>query len=192
VTASKSRRLPAENWTDVLEGAGFFVEGKPGAGILLAADLIANDAQIDRRTRYDAVIRKDKLGASAIYEISGAACIYFATFGDEPEPAELARRHQIAWNHGLAPLLWVITPTSVIIYDCFSPPQRRNDASAHIIRTFERTAQGLEALASLAGRDQPPDVSIGGTASMKCCCEISRQRSSNCASCDSPSNMLTH
>lgn len=139
---------------NVLERTGYLHDGRPAAGVLLAEDLQADPAQIDRRSRYDAVIREDKVGASAVYEVAGSACIYFAALTDAPDPADLARRHQLAWNHGLAPMLWVITPTQVILYDCFSRPTREPDAKRHVIKIFENTVEGLRALNELAGREQ--------------------------------------
>lgn len=39
-----------------------------------------------------------------------------------PSDQELRKWHEIAWNVGVAPLLWVITPTDIRLYDCYKSP----------------------------------------------------------------------
>ena len=140
--------------THVLERTGYLHDGSPGAGLWFGNDLM-DPANVDKRTRYDAVFQPGKVGAAAVYELAGSACIYFAALSDpEPDVAELARRHHFAWNHGLAPMLWFVTPSKVILYDCFSRPTRDQDAAQHIIKVFSVATDGLAALSAMAGREQ--------------------------------------
>jgi hypothetical protein len=66
----------------------------------------------------------DRIGllADAVFTARGAVTSLFKDAGKEAHSPELeARWHEAAWNLGLAPLLWVITPTQVRLYDCYSP-----------------------------------------------------------------------
>jgi hypothetical protein len=62
------------------------------------------------------------LMADAVFTVRGAVVSLFKDAGsDRPAPEEEASWHEAAWNLGLAPLLWVVTPTEVRLYDCYSP-----------------------------------------------------------------------
>src|SRR5579871_2239285 len=93
----------------VMEETGFYSHAKPTEGVIESRSLRGQARtadQIDKSIKYGAVI--DELKATAIFELSGAPCIYFAELAQpDPDPATLARLHSTAWNHGLAPVLWV-------------------------------------------------------------------------------------
>ena len=69
------------------------------------------------------------LTADAVFTVRGAAISIFKDAGTRrPSVEQEARWHEAAWNLGLAPLLWIVTPTEVRLYDCYSPavdPERR-------------------------------------------------------------------
>lgn len=117
-------------YVNQLQELGFYVHGRPAAGtldadVLRAARKRRTDAQhIDRSFKYDSVLDPNKLGVTDVYELDGSPCIYFKSVGVEPSPEDNARWHKAAWNHGLARMLWVCTPTHILIFNAFAPPPK--------------------------------------------------------------------
>jgi hypothetical protein len=151
---SRTNVLPTYN--RVMESAGYYYKGSPADGVI-EATMLRNSpgTQIDKSIRYKPIIDPGQLNADAIYELTGSACIYFTSLADAaPSQAELARLHSIAWNHGLAPLLWVTTPTQVLLFNCYSKPKdgREDSPQKHLIRVFEQTDKDLQRLNEFAGR----------------------------------------
>jgi len=137
----------------VMNGTGFYRDGRPGTGVLTREAL--RDPASEKHFKYKTAV--DKLGATAFFELSGAPCIYFKYLADaQPSAEQLTETHRLAWNHGLAPLLWVVTPTSVSIYNCYSRPETDDPAEheRHRIRVFTDIADRLDALNRFAGRLQ--------------------------------------
>ena len=63
------------------------------------------------------------LDADAIFSAQDAPVSIFKDAGTaEPGSAQVHRWREAAWNVGLAPLLWVVTPTDVHIYNCYRSP----------------------------------------------------------------------
>lgn len=145
-------------YIETMERTGFYRNGRPTPGVIEAATLRENDnGLLDKRIKYNTVIDTTKLNATAIFELSGSACIYFTSLSQtEPDPAELARLRKMAWNQGLAPILWVITPTKVLLYNCYSKPAPDDEKhpERHLIELFEQTENGLRQLNDFAGRLQ--------------------------------------
>jgi len=137
----------------VMDETGFCRNGKPGTGLSMREKLL--DPRSPKHFKYKAAI--EKLGAAAIFELSDSPCIYFKYLADSrPSDADLTEIHQLAWNHGLAPTLWVVTPSAVRIYNCYSRPQTENpqEHAQHLIRAFSDIADGLQDLTAFAGRLQ--------------------------------------
>ncbi len=161
-------------YTQVMECAGFYRDGRPlGGSVWSAAELnLALDStsartfeSIDRLFKYKAVLqaedRRGKIGVSDIFELSGSPCIYFKRWDAEPTAAELTHQlidwQRAAWNDGRAPMLWVVTPTQVRILNAYVlPPKGRGEPSLRRveIRRFENLAKGLEQLRQIASREQ--------------------------------------
>lgn len=141
-----------------MEETGFYSRAKPTDGVIESRSLrgrARTPDQIDKSIKYSSVI--DELKATAIFELSGAPCIYFTELAQpDPDPATLARLHNIAWNHGLAPILWIVTPTEVRLYNCYSKPQYEDNINPkqHLLALFQQTEQGLRELSEFAGRLQ--------------------------------------
>ena len=121
---------PKPNYLNQLEALGFYVDGRPASG-MFDADVLRNarksqaDAQhIDRSFKYGSVLDLDetKLGVTDVFELDGSPCIYFKSVGSEPTEEQLCQWHRTAWNHGLARMLWVCTPTQIRIFNAFAPP----------------------------------------------------------------------
>ncbi len=143
-------------YNQVMEQTGFYHNGEPVSGLFEATSLRASK-RIDKIIKYGSALNDNKLNAEAIFELSGSPCIYFTRL-DQAEPPlnELARLHKLAWNQGLAPMLWVVTPARVILFNCYSKPrpEDENDPSRHLIDIFEKTQEGLRHLNEFAGRRQ--------------------------------------
>jgi hypothetical protein len=138
----------------VMEETGFYRNGVPTSGVIEAASLRNNNQQLEKRIKYSAVIDPEQINATAIFELSGSPCIYFTQLEQSnPDPRELARLHKLSWNHGLAPMLWVVTPTSVRLYNCYSEPTENNPES-NLIELFENTEASLKRLNEYASRLQ--------------------------------------
>lgn len=137
----------------VMEATGFYRNGVPTSGVYKTLSLRENIEQLEKRIKYNAVI--DQLNATAIYELSGSPCIYFTQLSEaDPKPKKLAELHKLAWNHGLAPMLWVITPTKVLLYNCYSQPTQEdeNNPNKHLVELFKTTEAGLKELQDKASR----------------------------------------
>jgi len=149
----------SQAYKEMMEYTGFYREGRPTDGVIEAATLRENsNGLLDKRIKYNTVIDSTKMNANAIFELSGSPCIYFTSLSQsEPDPAELAQLHKMAWNQGLAPMLWISTPTKVLLYNCYSKKPAPDDAQhpeRHLIELFEQTAIGLQQLNDFAGRLQ--------------------------------------
>ncbi|MBW4522320.1 MAG: N-6 DNA methylase [Scytolyngbya sp. HA4215-MV1] len=150
-----SRRSATEVlYQRVMEETGFYRNGVPTSGVIEAESLRNNNQQLEKRIKYSAVIDPEQINATAIFELSGSPCIYFSQLEQsDPDPRELARLHKLSWNHGLAPMLWVVTPTSVRLYNCYSEPTENNPES-NLIELFENTEASLKRLNEYASRLQ--------------------------------------
>ena len=136
----------------VMEHTGFYRHGVPTTGVTEAEDIRKN---FEKRIKYSAVINPEQINATAIYELSGSPCIYFTQL-NEPNPRELAKLHKLSWNHGLAPMLWVITPDEVLLYNSYSQPKEQDeiDPNRHLIESFETTESDLNRMNQFASRLQ--------------------------------------
>jgi type I restriction-modification system DNA methylase subunit len=136
----------------VMEHTGFYRHGVPTTGVTEAEDIRKN---LEKRIKYSAVINPEQINATAIYELSGSPCIYFTQL-NEPNPRELAKLHKLSWNHGLAPMLWVITPDEVLLYNSYSQPKEQDEINPNrnLIEKFKTTESGLERMNKYAGRLQ--------------------------------------
>ena len=146
-----------EVFLGVMEHTGFYRNGKPTIGVFESTTLRERDDELNKRIKYSAVIDSTKLNATAIFELSGSPCIYFSCLSQEnPDAVELAQLRKIAWNQGMAPLLWVITPTQVFLYNSYAKPtpDDEKDAQKHLVGLFEYTEQSLRRLNEFAGRLQ--------------------------------------
>lgn len=88
----------------------------------------------------------EKLGVDAIYFLRNAdgvpqiPLIYFAAI-DRYDADTIAELHRLAWNLGDAPLLFVVTPENLLIYNNYAAPKRtvdgKLDVNAGLVDTIE-------------------------------------------------------
>jgi hypothetical protein len=123
----------------ILEATGYLDNGQPGPGVL-----IDEEARASRRCR--------RFTPDALWRGPSALTVYFK-YEDNPPPLEdVAAWRQEIWNEGFAPLLWVICPKRIDLYNGYGRPQAQGDATANLLRTFEAIDQELRELDELAGR----------------------------------------
>lgn len=141
-----------EIYQRVMEHTGFYRNGVPTTGVTESEDIRKN---LEKRIKYSAVINPEQINATAVYELSGSPCIYFTQL-NEPNPRELAKLHKLCWNHGLAPMLWVITPDEVLLYNSYSQPKEQDeiDPNRNLIEKFKTTESDLERMNKYASRLQ--------------------------------------
>ena len=134
------RNMASLALSHALEATGFLSEGEPAAGVSLGRDV--QDGFRGRSLCPDAVW----IGESRL-------TVYFKDVQDEPSDEQVAEWRREAWNHGFAPLLWVISPNHICLYNGFARPLNNNDdADANRLATFKRVESELDRLDAVAGR----------------------------------------
>ena len=88
---------------------------------------LASEDSIDKMTTYQRLLysqAKEKIGADAVYflrdsdGIAKIPMIYFSMM-EVYSPEAAAKMHRLSWNMGEAPLLFVVTPTELKIFNNF-------------------------------------------------------------------------
>lgn len=105
----------------VLSATGYLsADGNASEGMVLPADL---KGSVGDAARLGALMSQDsgRLGADAVFRVGTSPTIIFMS-SDTVTGAE-AEWHRIAWNSGVAPLLWVTTPQYVRLYNAYEPPE---------------------------------------------------------------------
>lgn len=123
----------------VLEATGYLEDGLPAHGVK-----VGDEARRNRRGR--------SFAPDAVWRGASSTTVYFKyseTKVNEPE-IEVWRRE--IWNEGFAPLLWIVSPERIDLYNGFGRPVSRDDASRHRLRTFLAIERELRQLDELAGR----------------------------------------
>lgn len=133
----------------VLKAAGYLSpSGQPVSGLATAADSPQLWSAFDRQ--------RGRLRADAVFSAHEHPISIFKDSGHE-EPAEdkLLEWHETAWNLGAAPLLWVITPTAVYLYNCYASPKPlgKEPQPVHSLAKFDLGNEDrIRSLASACGR----------------------------------------
>jgi hypothetical protein len=96
------------------------------------------------------------LCADALFSAQSTPIAIFKDAGwSEPSIEEMTRWHEIAWNIGLAPLLWIITPTEIRLHNCFATPSN-TDSDGHVSSAVDRfllkEESDLQRLNAVCGR----------------------------------------
>ena len=143
--------MTSPTFQHVLRETGYLrSSGQPASGLTVA------DRQSTPRLR--AVFDNDHVGlyADAVFSAQNVPTTIFKDAAEEPpSDAEVRRWHEAAWNLSTAPLLWIVTPTDVRLYDCYASPSQRGPHSA-TVRPLESFVIGsedqLRALDAACGR----------------------------------------
>jgi len=131
--------MNAEPLRRILEATGYLADGEPAPGVRLGAD-----AQSVRRGRH--------FTPDALWRGQTATTVYFKYSDVRPDTVTVSSWHREVWNEGFAPLLWVISPDRIELYNGFGRPMSNEDAPRHLLQTFEAIEQQLIELDHLAGR----------------------------------------
>lgn len=96
------------------------------------------------------------LQADAVFSAQNAPTAIFKDAGrSTPTEKQIAQWHEAAWNVGIAPLLWIITPTDIRLYDCYASPAKESSQqiAAQPLDVFPLDAEErLRALDAMCGR----------------------------------------
>ena len=88
----------------------------------------------------------------ALWRGDSRLTVYFKHEHTIPSDATVAEWRREIWNKGFAPLLWVISPDQVEIYNGFGRPNSESDAVDHRLRIFKTIKEELNKLDAFAGR----------------------------------------
>ncbi len=93
------------------------------------------------------------LQADAVFSAQNVPTAIFKDAGAHaPTDAQISKWHEAAWNVGVAPLLWIITPTDVHLYDCYASPTK-DEIAPTALDVFPLAAEErLRTLDAMCGR----------------------------------------
>lgn len=138
-------------FTRALTATGYLLpDGSAAPGLARAGD--------DASARLRAALSDSRVGlqAEAVFSAQSVPTAIFKDAGDEvPSEQQIAQWHEAAWNIGVAPLLWIITPTDVRLYDCYASPI--SESPQHVVTepldVFSLQAEDrLRSLDAMCGR----------------------------------------
>ena len=139
----------------VLEATGYLLNGEPAAPTVSVA---RSDTHVI--TPSDVHTRLPSFRPEAWWRSnpetgpwSGSADlkVYFK-FVQEPGAAPVAEWQREVWNQGFSPLLWLISPEKIELYNGFGRPQKAHHATRNRINHFRLLDSDLAKLEGLAGR----------------------------------------
>ena len=134
--------MTSTHFHNVLEATGFLLPGgRPAPGVLLG-----EEAQQKRRGHRS--FSPDALWRST----STLLTVYFKYASASPSEEDIGIWRQEIWNEGFAPLLWVVSPERIDLYNGFALPERTADADENRLHTFRNVIAELDELDQFAGR----------------------------------------
>lgn len=131
--------MSVEMLQQVLTATGYFPDGQPAPGLHLG-----QDARKIRRHR--------DFSPDALWLSPASLTVYFKFEPTIPTDEQVTTWRREVWNEGFAPLLWVVSPERIDLYNGFGAPMKDGDAKKHLIRSFKNIAASLGELDALAGR----------------------------------------
>lgn len=94
---------------------------------------------------------QEKIGINAVYFLRDTEgkpkipLVYFAAM-DHYDTSSIAELHRLAWNLGDAPLLFVVTPENLLIYNNYTPPRRDENGNLDITAGLIQTLNSLNSI----------------------------------------------
>lgn len=138
-------------FTKALTETGYLLPGgQPARGLARAGD--------DVTSRLRSALSDDRVGlqADAVFSAQNIPTSIFKDAGSaQPTEQQITRWHEAAWNIAVAPLLWIVTPTDIRLYDCYASPSKDDlqQIATHPLDVFPLDAQErLRALNGMCGR----------------------------------------
>ncbi|RYE95100.1 MAG: hypothetical protein EOO77_43480 [Oxalobacteraceae bacterium] len=136
--------MTAEVLQRVLTATGYIADGTPANGVLLDSD-----ARSSRRGR--------NFVPDALWSGQSSLTVYFKAVDEPPLDEEIAAWRREIWNEGFAPLLWVVSPNRIDLYNGFGDYDRANftveDAAVAQIKFDNGSVVTLESSFMLNGPD---------------------------------------
>ena len=137
----------AEPLNRVLEATGYLANREPAASSVTLAHpnttswlpSFAPDAW------WRSSAKPDRWGSGTNFTV------YFKFVHRSSEVAAAEWQREI-WNRGFAPLLWIVSPDRIELYNGFGAPQSSNSAADNLLQTFRLLDEELVQLDALAGR----------------------------------------
>ena len=131
--------MSASTLRQVLAATGYLPDGQPVTGLQLGQNL-----QHLRRGR--------DFSPDAIWRNPSSLTVYFKFEQTTPADELVGQWRREVWNEGFAPLLWVVSPERIDLYNGFGAPIKEGDAQKHRIYSFKNIEASLVELDALAGR----------------------------------------
>jgi len=131
--------VSAATLQQVLAATGYLPDGQPAVGLR-----VGRDAQ--------SLHRHHEFVPDALWRSPSSLTVYFKYEQTTPTDELVGKWRREVWNEGFAPLLWVISPESIDLYNGFGTPIEKGDADQHRIRSFRNIEASLGELDALAGR----------------------------------------
>ena len=131
--------MSAATLQQVLAATGYLPDGHPAPGLRFGQ--VAQPLRPNR-----------KFSPDALWRSPSALTVYFKFEPITPADEVVSEWRREVWNEGFAPLLWVVSPKRIALYNGFGTPVEKNDAEKHLIRSFENIESSLAQLDALAGR----------------------------------------
>ena len=139
----------AEPLGRALEATGYLANGGVAARSVTLAGSGAHDVQPAPSFDPDVWWRSD--AESDRRGVGGGLSVYFK-YVDEPREVPVAEWQREVWNRGFSPLLWLVSPERIDLYNGFGAPGGPDKAEENRLRTFLLVDAELNQLDTLAGR----------------------------------------
>ena len=88
----------------------------------------------------------------ALWRSPSVLTVYFKFSVKQPSADLVSKWRREVWSEGFAPLLWIISPVRIDMYNGFGAPIKDGDAQKHLLRSFRNVETALDELDRLAGR----------------------------------------
>ena len=128
---------PPSELVQVLRATGFMIGDIPAPGLMLDSPVLHD--RIDLRP-------------DAIWCDRSQLKVVFKCVPDEPPRTQIASWHRDVWNLGLTPLLWIVSPQRIRLYNAYERPKSTEDAGAHLLWQARMVDEELSRLDEYAGR----------------------------------------
>ena len=132
---------------DVLERTGYLNGGTPAAASVSLSD--GGNHALLPSFRPDAWWQNNS--EVTAWPRTNDLKVYFK-FVEESDDVAAAEWQREVWNQGFCPLLWLVSPERIEIYNGFGVPRERESARRHVLDTFQFVEDELARLDRLAGR----------------------------------------
>ncbi len=145
----------AEPLSRVLEATGYLSDGEPAAPSVMvagSAEALARPHPPDRLPSFEPEAWWRNNADSAPWGGNASDLTVYFKYVDEPDQAPIADWQQEIWNRGFSPLLWIVSPERVDLYNGFGVPRQPEDAIENRLNTFSLLDTKLAELDRLAGR----------------------------------------